>query len=80
MNGSVILGKLYGAIIQPTIILFFAIAFLVFFWGIFLMIKGADNEEDVKTGKRSILWGLVGLVIMFGAYGIMQVIKGTFQL
>lgn len=44
------------------------------------MIKGADSEEDLKTGKRHLLWGLIGLLIMFGAQGILMIIKGTFQL
>ena len=78
-SGPVVLQKFYTAIIQPTILLLFALAFLVFFWGIFQMVKGADNEEEVKKGKRNLLWGLVGLVIMFGASGVIAIIKGTFQ-
>jgi hypothetical protein len=44
------------------------------------MIRGADNEEERAKGKRVILWGGIGLLIMFGAYGIMAIIKGTLSL
>ncbi len=80
MTSDQILNNIISSIIQPFVGLLFAVAFLVFFWGIFQMIKGADSEEDLKTGKRHLLWGLIGLLIMFGAQGILMIIKGTFQL
>ncbi len=80
MTFDQILNNILSSIIQPVVYLLFAVAFLVFFWGIFQMIRGADSEEDLKTGKRHLLWGLIGLLIMFGAQGILMIIKGTFGL
>jgi len=75
-----IIAKLIENILQPIVVLLFAIAILVFFWGIFQMIWKADDEKAVTTGKQHIMWGVVGLVIMFGALGIIEVIKGTLQI
>lgn len=79
-RSDVIISKLIENILNPLVSLLFAIAFLVFFWGIFQMIRGADNEEAVSKGKQNILWGVIGLVIMFGAVGIIEIIKGTLQI
>lgn len=75
-----VLNRLVEQIVQPLVNLLFVIALLVFFWGIFKMIKGADNEDARADGRRVMLWGTIGLIIMFGAYGIIAVIKGTFGL
>lgn len=80
MSADSVIQKIITEIIQPFINLLFVVALLVFFWGMFQMIRGADNEEERTKGKRVILWGGIGLLIMFGAYGIMAIIKGTFSL
>ena len=80
MNSAQIIARLLDNIVQPFVYLLFAVAFLVFFWGIFQMIKGADDETALKTGKQHLLWGLIGLLVMFGAEGILLIIKGTFQI
>lgn len=77
-KADLVLSRLIDNILQPIVYLLFAVAFLVFFWGIFQMIRGADSEEAVSKGKQHILWGVIGLVIMFGALGIIEIVKGTF--
>ncbi len=42
------------------------------------MIKNADNMTERDKGKRVMLYGGLGLLIMFGAQGIVEIIKGTF--
>lgn len=65
-------------IINPIILLLSAGAFVVFLWGVFVFIKNAGDEGSRAEGKQAILWGLMGLVIIFGAYGIINVALGTF--
>ena len=67
-------------IINPIILLLAASAFVVFLWGVYEFIKGAGEESKREEGRRAILWGLVGLVIIFGAYGIINIALGTFSL
>lgn len=79
MNSSdQVLNRLVEQIVQPVVNLLFVLALLVFSWGIFKMVSNADNEDARAYGKRVMLYGTIGLVIMFGAYGIIAVIKGTF--
>ncbi len=74
------LGKVVTQIINPLILLMSAVAFVVFAWGIFEFIKGAGDEKKRSEGKQAIFWGIIGLVIIFGAYGIINIALGTFGL
>jgi len=73
------LDKVVVQIINPIILLLAATAFVVFLWGVFEFIAHAGDETHRKEGKQAILWGLVGLVIIFGAYGIINLALGTFN-
>ena len=50
--------------------LLFALATILFLWGVTEFIINRDNEEEREKGKRHMIWGLTGLVIMFVANGI----------
>ncbi len=74
--------RLSTQIINPVIIFMMALAILIFIWGIieFLMSQGGGEEKAIASGKQHIVWGLVGLVIMVGVFGIMRLIINTFGL
>lgn len=74
------LGRVTTQIINPIILLLAASAFVVFIWGVFEFIAHAGDETKRTEGRRAIMWGLVGLVIIFGAYGIINVALGTFNI
>lgn len=74
------LGRVVVQIINPVVLLLTAAAFVVFLWGVFQFIKGAGDEEHRSEGKQAMFWGLIGLVIIFGAYGIINVALKTFSL
>jgi|CXWL01.1.fsa_nt_gi FtsH-binding integral membrane protein len=71
------LAKVVIEIINPIILLLSAAAFVVFLWGVFEFIVHADDEGKRTEGKSAIFWGLIGLVIIFGAYGIINLALGT---
>ena len=73
------LGKVVTQIVNPIILLLAASAFIVFIWGVFEFIAHAGDATERKKGKDAILWGLVGLMIIFGAYGIINIALGTFN-
>ena len=74
------LGKVVTEIVNPLILLLVGAAFVVFIWGAFVFIKEAGNETERIKGRNGILWGLVGLVIIFGAYGIINIALSTFSI
>jgi hypothetical protein len=70
-----IINKIEAEILYPLIGLLFAVAVAFFAWGIIDYIFNADSEDKRATGKRHIIWGLVGLFIMSAVVGIIQLIK-----
>jgi hypothetical protein len=58
--------------------LIFAIAFLVFLWGVFrYFIAGGGNDESRKEGRTFILYGIIGFVIMVAFWGILNILRDT---
>lgn len=59
----------------------FAIAFIVFLWGLFTyFIQGGADEEKRKNGRQLVIWGLVGFFVMFALWGLVQILLTTFGL
>ncbi len=67
-------------IINPIIMLLAGAAFVVFVWGVFQFIAHGGDETKRKEGREAIFWGLVGLVIIFGVYGLLNVVLTSFSL
>ncbi|HEY4489490.1 MAG TPA: pilin [Candidatus Paceibacterota bacterium] len=59
----------------------FALAFIVFIWGIFLyFIAGGHDEEKRKSGKQLMLWGILGFFIMISVWGLVNILVGSVNL
>jgi len=69
--------KLNKYIVNPLVILLFAIASLYFIYGVFSLYIAGGGEEDRRTGSRHVLAGLLGMVIMFSVFAIMQFVVNT---
>ena len=65
--------------IRPSIIFLFVLATVVFIWGLIESIISADNEEGVTRGKRNMMWGVIGMTIMFATGAIMTMINNFFK-
>lgn len=56
--------------------LVFAVAFLVFIWGVFqYFILGAGDETKRETGKSYMLYGIIGFVVMVSVWGIVNLLS-----
>jgi len=64
------------AFINGTLVPFvFAIAFLIFVWGIFkYFIMGGQDPDKQKEGKQLMLYGIAGFVIMVSVWGIVNLL------
>lgn len=61
--------------------LLFAIAFIVFLYGVFKKyIWSRGDEAEVEVGHKLILWGLIGFVVMVSLWGLVNVVSSTFGL
>jgi uncharacterized membrane protein len=77
MPVPVLLGKISQYILNPIITLGFVVATIVFFYGIVKFIQNADDDTKREEGKKSIIYGIVGFVVMFSVYGIIKFVLNT---
>lgn len=66
----------YTAILVPLIV---ALSLLVFLFGFvkFIFRVGGD-EKEIQNGKHLMIYGFLGLVVMFCIWGILAIITGEF--
>ena len=58
-----------------------ALALLYFFWGLAKYILAAGDKEGEKAEGRAIMiWGILALFVMVSVWGIINVIRDTFNL
>lgn len=67
--------------INPAIYVLSALAFAWFLYGVFLFMlaKVKSEESGIKAGKQHMLWGLIGLVIIYSASAIYTFITSFFN-
>ncbi|MBX2866718.1 pilin [Candidatus Kaiserbacteria bacterium] len=69
------IGRIIEFIDTTLVPLVFALAFIVFLWGVFTyFIRGGNDPEKQKEGKNLMLYGIVGFVIMVSVWGIVNLI------
>lgn len=74
-NGSTGLIGAMNTLIVPVI---FAIAFLVFAWGVIRYFFLHGGNEDKRTeGKQFMLWGILGLALLFSVWGVVNLLLST---
>lgn len=66
-------------LISPLIQLLFVLATVIFLWGVVEFIAGSASEEKRTKGKKHMMWGIIGLVIMLIAGGIIGALDNFFR-
>ncbi len=71
--------SLIGILNTVVVPVVFAIAFIVFIWGVFqaFILNGA-NEEKRKEGAKFVLWSVIGFAIMISIWGIVNLFSSVF--
>lgn len=74
---SAVLNPIFANIINPIIWVMFAVATIVFVYGVLQMVIKGEDAEARKTSQKSILYGVIGMFIMVSAWGIIFLISNT---
>ena len=66
-----------NVVVNPILRVAMAVALVLFVYGVFIFIKGADQPDVRTTGQKHMLSGLIGLAIMVSVFTIVRMIIGT---
>ena len=72
-----VIAPIVTTIVNPLIELAFAVAVVVFVWGVIQMIIHETDAQEHQKGKWSMLSGLIGIFIMASAWGIINIVANT---
>lgn len=67
-------GKVQANIIDPIITVVALAAFILFVYGVVEYLRGGADEAKRKQGQQHMLWGIIGLAILFGARTIVTIL------
>ena len=68
-------------IFDSVVPLMFAVAIVMFIWGIVsFFIIGADEEAKREKGKQFMIWGIISLTAMVSIWGLVNIVGGTFNI
>ena len=67
-------------IINPLIILLFALAVAYFLWGGFVFLSNTDKEDERTKGKKHMLYGIIGITIMMAVWTLLGILTNTLNI
>ncbi len=71
----------YGLVNDGLIPLGFALCLLYFAWGVAKYIRvSAGSEKAAEEAKRTLVWGVVAMFVLFSVWGIISFIKSELGL
>jgi len=80
MSVGDVVGRFTTYVIDPALLILAAAGFFFFVWGLVVFLMAlSQGGDDIKEGKQHMLYGVLGMVIMFSVVGIIALINNTFN-
>lgn len=73
-----LLFRINEKILNPVIEISFVVALVVFLFGVMEFIRNPADKEKRERGRQHMLWGVIGFLIMFTVFGIINLLVRTF--
>ena len=71
----------FGDLITNYLVpLIFIGAFVYFIWGVANYISHGGDQTKMKEAKKFMLWGIIGLTVMFSVWGLIKILQNTANL
>ena len=64
-------------ILNPLIVLLFAVAGVYFVYGVAMFVRAQKSEKGQEEGKSHLMWGIIGIFLMIAVYSIINLIANT---
>jgi TRAP-type C4-dicarboxylate transport system permease small subunit len=75
--GQISLAQLTGRVIRAAMGISGAVALIMFIWGGVQWMSSQGNAEKTKKAQNTLLWSVIGLIAIFGAYTLLNFVLGV---
>ena len=69
----------FGQLLNAVVPVLIALGVLYFVWGVVTYVIASD-EEAKKKGRDRIIFGIIGLAVVIGLWGLVNLLRNTFGL
>lgn len=69
----------FGDILNAILPILIALGVVYFVWGVITYVI-ADDAEAKKSGRDRIIFGIIGLAVIIGVWGLVKILTNTFGL
>ncbi len=76
-NIGSLVNSINKVILNPFIVLIFAVALVVFIYGVVRYLLNPENESIRTESKSHMIWGVIGMFIMISVFGIMRIVLNS---
>lgn len=66
-----------GQILNAIVPVLIALGVVYFVWGVITFVIASD-EEAKTTGRNRIIYGIIGLAVIIGMWGLVNILRNTF--
>lgn len=73
-----IVARIESAILFPLMTFMISLALLMFLWGAYEFVAGAESDQGREKGRTHMLYGIIGMLVMLSALAILKIAAGTF--
>ncbi len=72
------LDRILTYIVNPLVVLLVAVSAIYFIYGVFMFMSSDYADKTRKEAQDAIIWGIVGMVVMFSVFGLVRFVLVTF--
>jgi hypothetical protein len=65
---------------RSVIPLIFALAIVMFIWGVVQYVINSDEEAKKEKGRQFMIWGVIALTVMVSVWGLVGILGKTFNI
>jgi len=58
--------------------LIFALAIVLFVWGVVQYVINSDSESERAKGRNFMIWGIIALAVMVSVWGLVNIFTNSF--
>lgn len=70
--------ELFLRLLQMAFVLLFSALGVGMIWGVILYFVNSDNDRKRTEIKGYLLWGVIGITVVFSIWAILTLVSGTF--